>query len=73
MKKSLYICINKKANDIIYNKKQNKMKAETIKKLVKFNNKNNFKVLGEKANTKKMKKALEEGLDPFEFISEEDL
>ena len=49
------------------------MKTETIKKLIKYNNANNNKVLGEKANTKNIKQAIDNGLDPFEFISEEDL
>ena len=49
------------------------IKKETLKKLVRFNKSNNFKVLGEKANTKNMEKAIKEGLDPFEFISEEEL
>lgn len=49
------------------------MKIETIKKLVIWNNKNQNKILGTKATVATMQTAINNGLDPFEFISEDDL
>lgn len=49
------------------------MSIETIKKLVAWNNKNQNKILGERATDSTMQKAILKGLDPFEFISEEDI
>jgi len=49
------------------------MSIETIKKLVTWNNKNQNKILGIRANIATMQNAIENGLDPFEFINLEDL
>lgn len=49
------------------------MSIEIIKKLVTWNNKNQNKILGFRATVSNMQKAINEGLEPFEFISEDDL
>lgn len=49
------------------------MSIETIKKLVTWNNKNQNKILGSRATVATMQQAINKGLDPFEFISEDDL